>query len=38
MSQWARVLGRMQIADISKLYPALQNIAAGVTRLPGSML
>jgi hypothetical protein len=38
MSQWASTLGKMQVADISKLYPTLPNIAAEVTRLHGTML
>jgi hypothetical protein len=37
MSQWASTLGRIEVADISKLYPALPNLAAEVTRLHDSM-
>jgi hypothetical protein len=37
MSQWASTLGRMELADISSLYPTLPNAAAEVARLHGSM-
>ncbi|WFU14399.1 hypothetical protein [Bradyrhizobium sp. CB3481] len=38
MSQWASTLGKLPVTDISKLYPALPNIAAEVTYLQRSML
>jgi hypothetical protein len=37
MSQWAGTLGRIEVADISKLYPALPNLTAEVTRLHESI-
>lgn len=37
MSQWASTLGRIEVADISKLYPALPNLTAEVTRLHESI-
>jgi hypothetical protein len=37
MNQWASTLGRIEVADISRLYPALPNLAAEVMRLHDSM-